>query len=141
LFLGPRGHGTAPDDSAGISWIPLILAGLFLLTRDAWRGMSPGKRMSGLQVVDTDTGEPIGLRQSVQRNLVLLLALVGFLPIAEGPVKGLGISLWVIAFRMRFGPRDGEGWANTRVIDRSLSKAPAFAVIDAASVRTQTRAA
>lgn len=141
LFLGPSSHDTAPDGSAGISMIPLIVAGVFLLTKDAWRGRSPGKRMFGLQVVDADTGQPIGLRQSLQRNLVLLLALVGFLPIAEGPVKGFGLTLWVIAYRMRFGPRDGEGWAHTRVILPDHSRSPAFAVIDVASVRTHSRAA
>ncbi len=90
-------------------WIQLTLM-LSFLFKDSIRGLSPGKLVLGLQAVDVRTGQPIGLLQSFQRNLITLIPLM--------PI--------VLAFQMRGGPRWGEGWAHTRVIQRALAHQPAF---------------
>jgi uncharacterized RDD family membrane protein YckC len=86
-----------------------LLVGFFF--KDSVRGISLGKLVTGLQVVDSRTGEPIGPLQSLKRNLILAIP---FMPIA-------------LAFQMRGGPRVGEGWAHTRVIQRAKRDQPAFA--------------
>jgi uncharacterized RDD family membrane protein YckC len=137
----PEPPGTVPVDDNGMPVGALAVAGTFLLLRDAWRGISPGKALFGLQVVDADTDEPSGVRQSVQRNLVTLMCLAGWVPLAWGPLRFIGLSAWVIAFRMRAGPRDGEVWARTRVIDRKMRTAPVFTAPDLARIRKSSIAA
>jgi uncharacterized RDD family membrane protein YckC len=104
----------------------VLVGAVCLLAKDSCYGTSLGKLLSGLQVVDADTGRPIGLKQSLQRNLLLLSAIGWALPMHAG-YGIMPVSLWFIAHRMRLGPRKGDGWANTRVIDRKLRNAPAFA--------------
>jgi uncharacterized RDD family membrane protein YckC len=104
----------------------LLVGAVCLLMKDSFYGTSLGKLLSGLQVVDADTGIPIGLRQSLQRNLLLLSAIGWALPLHVG-FGIMPVSLWFVAHRMRFGPRKGDGWANTRVIDRKRRHAPVFA--------------
>jgi uncharacterized RDD family membrane protein YckC len=108
----PKGS-VDPEGSTGVIVLfltELALVALFL-AKDSVNGVSFGKLVTGLQVVDADSGRPIGLRQSIQRNLILL---VPMMPI-------------VLAFQMRGGPRIGEGWASTRVVIRKRRDAPAFA--------------
>ncbi|MFQ5414055.1 MAG: RDD family protein [Phycisphaerae bacterium] len=102
-----------PDPVLGLvaeilfSWI--LLPCLFF-TKDGFSGMSPGKRIMGLQVVDATTREPIRFAQSFKRNLVLIIPLVGV----------LGAIL-----TMYRGRRWGDGWANTVVVWRRYAhKAP-----------------
>ncbi len=123
----PQAHAS---ESVFVFTPSIVLAGAAcLLAKDSFYGTSLGKLLSGLQVIDADTGRPIGLRQSLQRNLLLLSAIGWALPMNVG--YGLmPVSLWFVAHRMRFGPRKGDGWANTRVVDRKLRDAPAFAVTD-----------
>jgi uncharacterized RDD family membrane protein YckC len=64
----------------------------------------------GLQVVDRISREPVGMGQSIKRNLVLMLPYLG--------------TLLVIA-TMAKGRRLGDGWAETEVIWRKYkSKRP-----------------
>lgn len=102
FFLLSGKPARAAEEDPALSLVALAFAILFLF-KDAVRGLSPGKLAMGLQVVDVRTGEPIGPLQSLQRNLITLIP---FAPI-------------VLAFQMRGGPRWGEGWANTRVVERA----------------------
>lgn len=137
--------GSSPEaeDGNGVPMpaLALCIAGGFLLLRDAWRGISPGKALCGLQVVDADTDAPISALQSMQRNVILLACLSAGFPASWGPVRFVSVSLWGVAFRMRGGPRDGEGWARTRVIDRKLRSAPVFTAPDLDRIRKRTLAA
>ncbi|MDZ4772464.1 MAG: RDD family protein [Planctomycetota bacterium] len=105
-------QGMTPSEVEESSTMLLVeLALLFAFTlEDSIRGISLGKLVTGLQVVDTRTGHPIGLLQSLQRNLIVLVPLA--------PI--------VLAFQMRGGPRFGEGWAHTHVIQRARRDMPAF---------------
>lgn len=96
-------------DSDELLIVSLACLVVFLL-KDSIRGISLGKLVTGLQAIDTRTGEPIGPLQSVQRNLITLIPLA--------PI--------VLAFQMRKGPRFGEGWAHTRVVDRARRNQLAF---------------
>jgi uncharacterized RDD family membrane protein YckC len=54
-----------------ISFVALI--GLYIVVKDCFFGISIGKRVSGCRVVDYETGKPIGLFQSLLRNILLLI--------------------------------------------------------------------
>ena len=80
----------------------LALAFVFFLARDAVRGMSVGKFIVGIQVVDSKTGKPIGLWQSALRNSLLYILLV--------------IEFFVMICNSK-GLRLGDRLAETRVVD------------------------
>jgi uncharacterized RDD family membrane protein YckC len=109
-------------------WMVWAICTGMLFFKDVWHGTSLGKTVCGLQVVDVDTGSPIGLRQSLQRNLSLLLCAGGWpaLLMAQG---------------MRFGPRFGEKWARTRVVLRKFRNAPAFVSTSANQIWNDSMAA
>jgi uncharacterized RDD family membrane protein YckC len=89
----------------------LSLAFTFLFfMKDGFSGMSPGKRLMGVQVVDADTHEPIGFGRSFKRNLVLLVP----------------FSVLIVAVSMMKGTRWGDGWARTKVIWRKYRHRPVF---------------
>lgn len=75
--------------------------GLYLF-KESFNGLSPGKALFGLRVVDNVTGCPIGPVKSFLRTLPLLLPLV--------PI--------ICLFQIISGPRIGDGWAHTKVIWR-----------------------
>lgn len=82
-----------------------------LLLRDSILGVSIGKLLTDLRVVDVETHEPIGPWQSVLRNLIVLVPIMPF----------------VIAVQMRGGgKRLGDGWAKTKVIRRKYADRPIF---------------
>lgn len=87
-------------------WVVYVL----FFFKDGFSGMSPGKRLMGVQVVDADTLEPIGHKQSFMRNLVLYI-----------PLAWLFIALTILK-----GRRAGDGWANTMVVVRKYAQRPAF---------------
>ncbi|MBN1513081.1 MAG: RDD family protein [Phycisphaerae bacterium] len=84
---------------------------VLFLVKDGFYGQSPGKALTGVQVVNSRTLEPIGPWQSFLRNLVLLVPLVG-------PV--------LVAGTMIGGKRWGDGWAGTRVIWKKYRHRPVF---------------
>lgn len=99
----------APKPGQLVISLVFVIVFLVFLLKDSVRGTSPGKLVTGLQVVDKDTAMPIGPLASFKRNLIVCIPLAAF----------------VLPFLMRAGPRPGEGWANTRVIDRRRAGAPA----------------
>jgi len=107
-FMATGGFsGPAPpvSNAAGIVALvlPWLVWGSFCL-KDGYRGQSPGRWLSGLQVVDTHTREPIGLKQSFKRNILFTVPYVNLIFLLIGLVQ------------MRRGPRIGDGWAGTTVI-------------------------
>src|SRR4051812_23057368 len=103
FVLDPMFGSRISDEPGGQGWLPLAITGLMLLCKDAWSGISPGKLVTGLQVVDADTSEPIGLWRSIPRNLMWL----GFLGFAfpESPMTGaVWMAMFATAYRMRLGP-------------------------------------
>lgn len=97
LLLGP------------LSWVVYYS---LILMRDGVAGQSPGKALFGIQVVDVYSREPIGLGQSMKRNLPLLLPYIGVL---------------VIILTMMKGQRWADRWANTMVIRRRYSNRVPYA--------------
>ena len=87
----------------GLACLPLGGLGLFyLLLKDSLgQGQSLGKRIYGLRVVDAESGEPCTHRQSLVRNLWLLIP---FMPMVE--VVRLAAT----------GQRVGDDFGETRVI-------------------------
>jgi uncharacterized RDD family membrane protein YckC len=92
----------------GVGYIGLPL---LFCCKDAIAGRSPGKLLFGLQVVDAQSREPIGLRQSLKRNLIFMFPLIGTL---------LG------AVTMMSGRRLGENWARTDVVWLKYATRPPF---------------
>jgi uncharacterized RDD family membrane protein YckC len=92
--------------------VPVVmLVLLFYLLRDAY-GLDIGKRLTGLEVIDTSTGKSTGFIGAFNRNLALL---VPFAPI-------------IMAFQIGAGPRLGDEWARTRVVVRKYRDRAPFAV-------------
>ena len=77
-----------------------VILPLLFACKDGFSGQSPGKWLLGVRVVDNDTLEPIGFKQSLKRNLILIIPLAWLL----------------IEFQLLKGDRSGDKWANTRVI-------------------------
>ena len=106
-------------------WLLLIPLGALGRTMlEGFRGHSPGKAMLGLQVIDENSGRPIGFFQSFQRNLPLLI------PLAP-------LYVFVMLFQ-NDGHRLGDGWALTKVIWKDYAHRPPFQ--SANELRAQARA-
>jgi uncharacterized RDD family membrane protein YckC len=69
-----------------LAFVIVARTGTALLFRDAISGKSPGKAMTGLQVVDASTGRPIGVGQSCARNWPFLIPVM---PLVELIVANL----------------------------------------------------
>jgi len=90
------------------SWSFLIGGALYMLLRDAVRGQSLGKLVFGLVVISLETGRPATLKNSVQRNVLLLI------PGANVPA----IVLEAITMtRDTQGQRLGDRLAHTQVVE------------------------
>ncbi len=63
-------------------------------------GLSPGKRITQLEVIDVRTGKEAGIIPTLKRNVAL------FVPFAA----------LAAVFQVKKGPRFGDGWAHTRVV-------------------------
>jgi len=81
-------------------WVTNVLVWAFILLRDGLAGQSPGKAVLGLQVIDWNTGRPVGFWQSLKRNLPILVP----------------CAIIVMPATLEKGWRWGDHWARTRVI-------------------------
>jgi uncharacterized RDD family membrane protein YckC len=88
-----------------------VLPWVVFLTKDGYRGLSIGKWICGLRVVDYEARTPAGFMQSLKRNMPLLLTFWG--------VLGMWLTLYA-------GRRWGDGWARTVVIWRKHARKPPF---------------
>lgn len=110
-------RGFANQIGLGPYWLSVGLlvfaCRVIFICKDLFVGRSPGKWIMGLLIVDEATGAPARWKQSIVRNLILLIPVIG-----ESIV---GLSL-------RSGWRLGDRIARTRVVpDSSRFKEP-FAV-------------
>lgn len=96
MYFGAAGSWKMPG------WVVLPFVALFFL-KDGFRGMSPGKWLLGVQVLDEVTLRPAGFRASCQRNLVFLLNWIAMIVVLGDVAKGR---------------RWGDRWAGTVVIWR-----------------------
>ena len=94
-----------------IGLICLVLPGLiFYLIKDSFNdGQSPGKKLTGLRVVNFETGERCSQRESIIRNLAM------FVPI-------LNFSEYLFVLFDSDHRRIGDRWANTIVINGQGTK-------------------
>lgn len=83
-----------------------IFSPLLLCFKDGFTGMSPGKWICGVRVVDIVSRQPIGLVQSFKRNLLLAL-----------PVGVLFMLIFAYDIHTN-GRHWGDRWAKTMVIWR-----------------------
>ena len=81
-----------------------------LLVKDSFAGCSPGKAMMGVQAVNRETYQPIGLGRAAARNLPVLIP---FMPLIIGSVLLKGFRI-------------GDGWAKSKVIWRKYADNPVF---------------
>lgn len=87
---------------------------LMFSAKDGFSGMSAGKWMCGVQVLDRSSRKPIGLLQSINRNICLLIPFVS------------PIMMLIVAFQLANGPRMGDRYARTMVIWRRFRMRPPF---------------
>lgn len=94
-------------------WSSTALGYLLFLVfacKDGFTGQSVGKMITGVQVMDESSYEPIGFSASLKRNLCLAIPFV----------------VLVILFQMTSGKRLGDGWANSRVVWKKYKDNPVF---------------
>ena len=91
--LGPQGDAPVVLTLFGLGsaggFVDQWILPLIFFCKDGFSGASPGKRLCGVQVVDTDTREPISFGRSFKRNLVLVIPF-GFLGVMLTMMKEVG---------------------------------------------------
>lgn len=100
--------------------LTLVLQVVFAM-KDGLNGQSPGKMITDVQVIDTQTYRPISFVQSFKRNWWFLL---GVIPFVGGFVQLVLIIIVIV--QMGKGPRVGDATAGTRVIRKSQADSPVF---------------
>jgi len=125
-YLSP-GFATSAFGLAEVLGLIITVAFSF---KDGISGHSPAKYLLGIQVVDSNTMEPIGFGQSFKRNTPILaiqasISVIQILAAAVSPIFGIlslianlaGLVLFLImAYQLKRGPRWGDEYANTKVI-------------------------
>lgn len=76
------------NETFALLFFLLFFAGMiYLIFKDAWNGVSVGKKYSGCRVVDLKTGLPLGVEQSVVRNLIYLIPFSSIVEIVVASVR------------------------------------------------------
>lgn len=104
-----------------VFWVIDAALGCVFVIKDGFSGQSPGKRLTGVQVLDEASGRPVSFAQSFKRNAILLLAHIPFV----GQLVGL-IVVVMIAIQLNKGYRAGDKFARTRVIWKKYARSPVF---------------
>jgi uncharacterized RDD family membrane protein YckC len=106
------------DQEESLTWVLLAIFFALIAVKDGlFGGRSPGKAITGVKVIDAETGEAIGVNSSIRRNFLLLIP---FMPV-------------VVVFQMMGGPRIGDGLAGTRVIWKRYANNQVFLPANAVS--------
>ena len=105
--------------------ILLASYGLFLI-RDGFNGQSPGKRVLGLQVINSLTGTPSKFGDSFKRNLILLV-----------PVLPIVVAVQIFTTN---GLRIGDEWAQTKVIWLQYADRAPFLSLSGIQAQARARA-
>lgn len=120
IVSGGAVYPVGPEALRSVLGVFLGIGGLLVFAcKDAVGGRSPGKWIFGLQVVDAQTREPIGWKQSLKRNL---LAVIFFLV----PYVGI-LVLIIICITMMEGRHWGDKWAKTEIVWLKHATRPPFA--------------
>ena len=98
----------------------------FLLLRDGFNGQSPGKKVLGLQVINTVTGVPIRFGDSFKRNLILIV-----------PVLPIVVAVQIFTAN---GMRIGDEWAQTKVIWLQYADRAPFLSLSGIQAQARARA-
>jgi uncharacterized RDD family membrane protein YckC len=130
------GQGSANEDQAATAGGIIIVFGylgcfllayVFMLLRDGFNGMSPGKRILGLQVINTVNGSPAKVPDSFKRNLILLV-----------PVLPIVVAVQIFSAN---GVRIGDEWAQTKVIWKQYADRAPFLSLSGIQAQARARAA
>jgi len=108
---------------AGIILMQLAL----IILRDGFNGMSPGKRILGLQVINTVSGVPARFGDSFKRNIILAV-----------PVLPIVVAVQIFTAN---GVRIGDEWAQTKVIWKQYADRAPFLSLSGIQVQARGRAA
>jgi len=95
--------------------------------RYGFAGMSPGKRILGLQVINTVTGVPAKFVDSLKRNLILVV-----------PVLPIVVAVQIFSAN---GVRIGDEWAQTKVIWKQYADRAPFLSLSGIQAQARARAA
>jgi hypothetical protein len=96
--------------ASGRDWlITFALWGAFC-SKDSFLGLSPGKYLCGVRVIDGRTGAAIGWASSFKRNLPLLIPIIPL----------------IVAVQLIKGHRLGDKWSNSKVIWSRYADRPFF---------------
>jgi len=81
------------DSSVPMLAMWIIIIGYTLIADGMFNGQSVGKKIMGMYVVDTKTGEPCTYMQSVMRNITFLLGIFDVIFIVGSDRRRLGDCL------------------------------------------------
>jgi hypothetical protein len=101
-------HGFA--NRRRVAFLIDVTAVFFL--KDGFRGQSPGKFLTGVQVLNEETGQPAGFWASFKRNLPLLIPR----------------AVIVVPLQLVRGHRLGDRWSRTEVVWKKYKDKAPFAV-------------
>ena len=98
-----------------------------IVLRDGHQGMSPGKRIIGLQVINTVTGAPAKFGDSFKRNIILVV-----------PVLPIVVAVQIFTAN---GIRIGDEWAQMKVIWKQYADRAPFLSLSGVQAQARARAA
>ncbi len=103
--------------------IILLINFILLISRDSYKGISPGKYIVGIQVVDLNN-MPISFLESIKRNIILFWAFIFQIFLAQNAFLIVsfisGIIIFIEYIRITYtqsGRRFGDLFAKSKVID------------------------
>jgi uncharacterized RDD family membrane protein YckC len=94
--------------------------------RDGHQGMSPGKRILGLKVINSVSGAPAGWGDSFKRNIILAVPVIPIVVIVQ-LFSGNGLRL-------------GDEWSRTKVIWQQYADRAPFLSVRAVQAQALARA-
>jgi uncharacterized RDD family membrane protein YckC len=103
-----------------------LMAYVLIILRDGHQGMSPGKRIIGLQVINSVNGAPARWGDSFKRNVILAVPVIPIVVIVQ-IFSGNGLRL-------------GDEWAQTKVIWKQYSDRAPFLSLSAMQAQARARA-
>jgi uncharacterized RDD family membrane protein YckC len=135
IVIVGAGQSTHNDDAAATAGGMVIVFGYFgslvvayvlMLLRDGFNGMSPGKRILGLQVINSVSGVPARLPDSFKRNIILAVPVIPIVVIVQ-IFTGNGFRL-------------GDEWSQMKVIWKQYADRAPFLSLSGIQAQARARA-
>jgi len=132
IVVGAAGNNNDAAATAGGMIIVLGYLGSFVMAyvlitlRDGHQGMSPGKRILGLQVINSVSGAPTSWGDSFKRNIILAV-----------PVVPIVVIIQIFSAN---GLRLGDEWARTKVVWKQYADRAPFLSVRAVQAQALARA-